>query len=39
MIYALYLGDYISCYIAILRNIDPSPVEPIDELKRELEKI
>lgn len=39
MMYAMYLGDYISCYLAILRKIDPSPVEVIDELKNRLDKI
>ncbi len=39
MMYFMYLGDYISNYIAILRNIDPSPVEAIMELKGELAKI
>lgn len=39
MMYAMYLGDYISCYIAVLRKIDPSPVEAIAELKNELAKI
>jgi len=39
MMYAMYLGDYMSCYIAVLRNIDPSPVEAIAELKEELAKI
>jgi glucose/mannose-6-phosphate isomerase len=39
MMYTMYLGDYISCYLAVLRNIDPSPVEAIAELKNELAKI
>ncbi len=39
MMYMMYLGDYISCYLAILRKIDPSPVEAISELKKELAKI
>lgn len=39
MVYAMYLGDFISCYIAILRKIDPSPVEAIMELKNELAKL
>ncbi len=34
-----YLGDYVSVYLAILYNIDPTPVEPIDILKMELSKI
>ncbi|MCJ7570566.1 MAG: bifunctional phosphoglucose/phosphomannose isomerase [Candidatus Thermoplasmatota archaeon] len=39
MIYAMYLGDYVSCYLAILRKIDPTPVEAIQQLKEELAKI
>jgi len=39
MMYAMYLGDFISCYIAILRKIDPTPVSIITELKDELSKI
>ena len=30
------LGDYISYYLAILNRIDPTPVEAIDFLKREM---
>ena len=39
MMYAMYLGDFISCYLAILRKIDPTPVDAITELKNELAKI
>lgn len=39
MIYAMYLGDFISCYLAILRKIDPTPVDAITELKSELAKL
>jgi len=39
MMYAMCLGDLISCYLAILRNIDPTPVDAIIELKNELAKI
>jgi len=39
MMYTMYLGDYVSCYLAILRKVDPSPVEAIAELKNELAKI
>jgi len=39
MMYTMYLGDYISCYLAILRKIDPTPVAAISELKNELSKI
>lgn len=31
-----YLGDYVSLYMGILRGIDPSPVERIEDLKRRL---
>ncbi len=33
---ATYLGDYVSYYLAILYEIDPTPVEIIEELKRKL---
>jgi len=39
MMYAMYLGDFTSCYLAILRKIDPTPVEAISELKNELAKL
>ncbi|MEF8879875.1 MAG: bifunctional phosphoglucose/phosphomannose isomerase [Candidatus Thermoplasmatota archaeon] len=39
MMYAMYIGDFISCYLAILRKTDPTPVDIIDELKEELSKI
>ena len=39
MIYAMYLGDFVSCYLAILRNIDPTPVDVIVELKRALAEL
>jgi len=39
MMYAMYLGDYVSCYLAILRKVDPTPVVVIDELKKELSSI
>ena len=39
MMYLLYLGDFISCYLAIIRKIDPTPVDAIMELKNELSKI
>jgi len=34
----VYLGDWISYYLAILHRIDPTPVEVIDYLKDELAK-
>jgi glucose/mannose-6-phosphate isomerase len=30
------LGDVVSVYLAVLRGVDPTPVEPIDRLKGEL---
>ena len=36
MFYTLYFGDYVSYYLAILRGIDPTPVDAIAELKRRL---
>lgn len=38
-IYSLiYIGDFISFYLAVLNGVDPTPVERIDYLKRELGK-
>jgi len=39
MMYLMQLGDFISCYIAILRKIDPTPVSVIIELKEKLAKL
>jgi len=36
MMTTLYLGDYISVYLALLRGVDPTPVDAIEELKRQL---
>ncbi len=36
---AVLLGDYVSYYLAILNQIDPSPVAAIDRLKEKLGKI
>lgn len=36
---AVLLGDYVSYYLAMLNNIDPSPVAVIDYLKERLGKI
>ncbi len=33
---SLYIGDWISFYLAILRGIDPTPVKAIELLKKEL---
>jgi len=33
MLYMIYLTDFVSYYLAILRGIDPTPVEIIEKLK------
>lgn len=38
MLGALYLGDYVSLYLAALRKVDPIPTPPIAELKERLRK-
>ena len=38
MIYTMYLGDFVTCYLAVLRKIDPTPVDIIRELKEQLAK-
>ncbi|MEN3037793.1 MAG: bifunctional phosphoglucose/phosphomannose isomerase [Candidatus Kryptonium sp.] len=35
----IYLGDWVSFYLAILNKVDPTPVRPIEYLKSELAKI
>ncbi|MFC1667312.1 bifunctional phosphoglucose/phosphomannose isomerase [Candidatus Omnitrophota bacterium] len=35
----VYIGDFMSFYLAILNNIDPTPVKRVDYLKRELAKL
>jgi glucose/mannose-6-phosphate isomerase len=32
----IYLGDWVSYYLAILNNTDPTPVEAIEKLKVKL---
>ena len=34
----IYIGDFVSFYLAILNNIDPTPVKSVDYLKAELVK-
>ena len=34
----IYLGDLVSYYLAILNQVDPSPVACIEDLKKELDK-
>ena len=36
MLSAIYIGDFTSIYLAVLRNIDPSPVKTISLLKEKL---
>jgi glucose/mannose-6-phosphate isomerase len=39
MLYLIYIGDFTSFYLAILNGINPTPVDRIAQLKRELESI
>jgi glucose/mannose-6-phosphate isomerase len=39
MMYSMQLGDFVSSYLAILRKIDPTPVNVIIELKEKLAKL
>ena len=39
MMYLMQLGDFVSCYLAILRKTDPTPVSVIIELKEKLAKL
>jgi glucose/mannose-6-phosphate isomerase len=39
MMYLMCLGDFVSCYLAVLRGVDPEPVEIIEELKNRLEAL
>ncbi len=32
----VYLGDYVSCYLAMRNGVDPTPVDEIDYLKKRL---
>ncbi|HUC96007.1 MAG TPA: bifunctional phosphoglucose/phosphomannose isomerase [Candidatus Saccharimonadia bacterium] len=36
MLFAVALGDFVSIYLAILNNVDPTPVDIIETLKKEL---
>jgi len=36
MFSTIYLGDFVSYYLALLNRVDPSPVEIIEELKKKL---
>ena len=35
----IYLGDWVSYYLAILNEVNPTPVEAISYLKKQLEKV
>jgi glucose/mannose-6-phosphate isomerase len=35
----IYLGDWVSYYLAILNEVNPTPVDAINFLKNKLEKI
>lgn len=35
MLHLIYIGDFVSYYLAILRGIDPMPVRIIEEMKKE----
>jgi len=39
MMHLMYLGDYVSCYAAVQRHVDPTPVTIISQLKESLEKL
>ena len=38
MFSVLHMGDFVSVYLAILQNKDPTPVNTIDAIKRELKR-
>jgi len=35
----IYLGDFASCYLALLNGVDPTVIRGIDRLKAELAKL
>jgi len=37
-LWLLYFGDWVSFYLALLNGVDPTPVVPIQELKRRLKE-
>ncbi len=39
MLYILLFGDYVSCYLAMLRGVDPSVIDAIVELKNRLDAL
>ncbi|WP_309493643.1 bifunctional phosphoglucose/phosphomannose isomerase [Candidatus Hecatella orcuttiae] len=38
MLSLIYLGDYLSLYLAVLNQVDPTPVESITALKKDVEQ-
>ena len=36
MVWTIALGDFVSLYLALLNNLDPTPVDLIEKLKKEL---
>lgn len=36
MLWTIYLGDFVSYYLAMLNAVDPTPIEPIQKLKEQL---
>lgn len=38
MLSAMYIGDFASIYLALLYGVDPTPVDMIAKMKREIEK-
>jgi glucose/mannose-6-phosphate isomerase len=37
-LYAILLGDYVSYYLALLNDVDPTPVAHLDHVKARLER-
>jgi len=37
MLWTIQLGDFVSLYLAMLNNVDPTPVDVIEKLKKDLE--
>jgi len=38
MLWAMVFGDFVSIYLALLNNVDPSPVDLVEKFKTELNK-
>jgi hypothetical protein len=38
MLSAMYIGDFASIYLALLRGVDPTPTKTIVHLKKEMKK-